>query len=475
MKKKIIIIVSAINALLLILIGIVAFNSHDISKTLLSQQAADFWAGESEERFSQVSCFFPQSELSSKTSVNSFRTTIDSKLIEAGVEPKEQGSFWSDAYSGQTSVQVEGDKGKSSATAIAVGGDYFLFHPFYLMSGSFISDDTVMQDRVVLDYELAWKLFGGTELEGMTVKIDGKPYYVAGVVKRETDKYSERAFSGDPVIFMSYDALSDAETELGISSYELVMLDPISKFAETTLTKGLAGETGVVVENSKRYSFTSIFSILKNFGDRSMVKSTVLYPYWENAARLTETYIARNYVIIALLAIFPFICLVYLSVILIRLLIKWIKLLAFKIWDAWDDRYGRLDARKKRKQKKHEALENKGSPDEDSTAPDEANAAPDEDSTEPDEDSTAPDEANAAPDEVGAAPDKVGAAPDKKQHKRRFPSFKKAGGHGGAPAKSPRYNAQPPEENLFADRELTLDIENIVREVMSENEAKDRR
>ncbi len=436
MKKKKIIIVSAVNALLLIIIGIVVFNCHSISQTLLNQQAADFWAGESEERFAQISCFFPQDEMSTKAKITSFRATIDSKLIEAGIEPKEQGSFWTDAYSTKSTVQVEGDKGKSAATAVGVGGDYFLFHPYYLMSGSYLTDDTVMQDRVVLDYELAWKLFGGTQLEGMTVKIGGKPYYIAGVVKRETDKYSQKAFLGDPVIFMPYDAFSDGETEIGINCYELAMLDPISDFAETTVKNGLAGETGVVIENSKRYSFESIFSVLKNFGERSMVKNAVVYPYWENAARLTETYIARNYIIIALLAVFPLICLVYLAVIFIKHLIKWIKLLAFKTWDAWDDRYARREARKLRNQKKLEAKEK----------------PQEQDETDAD------------------------IQGRKKRFKIKLPTIKKHSVQNDNEAKVLEQIADAEEvsDNPFLDKELALDIESIVREVMSESELKNK-
>ncbi|NLT63301.1 MAG: ABC transporter permease, partial [Clostridiales bacterium] len=221
-----------------------------------------------------------------------------------------------------------------------------------LLSGGYIYDSDLMKDRVVLDYDLSWKLFGGTQLEGMTVKINGKPYYVAGVIQRETDKFTKKAFTGEPVIFMSYSAFSELNEEAEIGCYELSMPDPISEFSKITATEGFASSEPVVVENSKRFGFMNIYNIFKNFGSRSVADKGVIYPYWENAARVAEIYIARLYVIIALLAAFPFICLIILLVRLIKLLKAKLKLLGLKLWDAWDDRYARRAARQERRMMK---------------------------------------------------------------------------------------------------------------------------
>ena len=348
MKNKKRILLYAVNALLLILIGVCLLRAGSYSRVLLSQQAAKYWAGDSDERFAQVSCFFPVNNKASADTINAFRKGIDGKLIDAGVEPRQEGESWTDCYSSVGSLTVAGDRDSSEATAIGVGGDFYLFHPFELVSGSFIAEDDLMKDRVVLDYELAWKLFGGTSLEGMTVTIGGTPFYVAGVVRRETDKFSSRAFSGEPVIFMAYSTLSALQEETSISCYEAAMPDPISNFAENLLTESFKTQKGVVVENSSRYSLPAIYGLFKNFGNRSMATSGVIYPYWENAARVSEVFIARLYVIIALLGLFPFICLVILAVRLIKLLAAKLKLLKFELWDAWDDRYARKEAWKER-------------------------------------------------------------------------------------------------------------------------------
>ena len=264
----------------------------------------------------------------------------------------EEGKDWTDCYSAVDSLTVSGDRDSSEATVIGVGGDFFLFHPYQLVSGSYISDDDLMKDRVVLDYELAWKLFGGTSLQGMTVTINGNPYYVAGVVRRETDKLSQKAFTGEPVMYISYSTLSALNEKTGISSYELAMPDPISKFAKSFVQESFKTQKGVVVENSTRYAFTNIYSIFSHFGNRSIVASGAIYPYWENAARISEVYIARLYVFILLLALFPFVCLVVLTVRFIKFLKLKLKRVAFLIWDAWDDRYARQAAREEKKTQK---------------------------------------------------------------------------------------------------------------------------
>jgi len=349
-------IISALNALLLILIGVCLWRCHIYSNMLIGQQAAESWAGQSKERFAQVSSYFPIGSVVDENAIFSFRKNIDKKLAEAGLEPKTEGKYWTDAYSAASTLKVEGDRGSSDTTVVGVGGNFFLFHPYPLHSGSYIYDSDIMKDRVVLDYELAWKLFGGAELEGMTVKINGKPYYVAGVIQRETDKFSKKAFSGEPLIFMSYSALSELKEGTSISTYEFSMPDPISKFAKNIASENFTSSKAVVVENSSRYSFLNIYNIFKNFGSRSVVNNAVVYPYWENAARISEVYIARLYIIILLLAVVPFICFVILLVRLIKVIFVKLKLLGLMLWDAWDDRYARQKARQERKTKKQSEI-----------------------------------------------------------------------------------------------------------------------
>ena len=84
--------------------------------------------------------------------------------------PKSVKNVYTDAYCAFGKTSVTGDHGSSDASVIAVGGNYFLFHPLELVSGTYFSESDVMHDRVVLDETLAWKLFGGSNLAGMHSK-----------------------------------------------------------------------------------------------------------------------------------------------------------------------------------------------------------------------------------------------------------------------------------------------------------------
>ena len=85
--------------------------------------------------------------------------------------------------------------GHGEASAIAVGGNFFDFHPIRLLNGTYLAESDLMKDRVLLDEDLAWLLFGGTDLQGMPMEINGVPFVVGGVVQREQDFASRRAYT----------------------------------------------------------------------------------------------------------------------------------------------------------------------------------------------------------------------------------------------------------------------------------------
>ena len=186
MKKFIKIGLIAVNVLLVMLIALCLWRCGSYGNTRVSQQASYLWRGESEERFAQVSLFTPVDRGLELTDIMGFRYGLDGKLGDAGIEAEENQKLWNDAYAAFSTRRVKGVKEASNVNVIGVGGDFFGFHPYELMSGSYISEDDLMGDRVVLDQELAWSLFGASDLEGMSVTIDDKPYYVAGVIKRES-------------------------------------------------------------------------------------------------------------------------------------------------------------------------------------------------------------------------------------------------------------------------------------------------
>ena len=295
-----------LNLILVLFVGICALIFRQVAGTLDSIRAADRWRGDSELRFAQIACFLPVDGPKSEGDILTFRQTLEQKLVDASLEAEEGKRLYADAYSGTAQMTVTGDHGSAEVKAIGVGGNFFLFHPLQLRSGSYISGDDLMQDRVVLDEVLAWQLFGGYDVAGMTVTINQKPYYVAGVVRRENDFASEEAYLDGAGMFLSYSAFHDITgAEADITCYEIVLPDMISGFGLGLVRENFSVGNGDIVENSRRYSLENLWQVIRDYGHRSMRNNGVIYPYWENAVRLTEDYLALLVVLMVLLGLCP--------------------------------------------------------------------------------------------------------------------------------------------------------------------------
>ena len=313
------------------------------TSSLLTQSAADAWRGESEERFAQISVFLPVDGTKTPDDIRMFRQSLENAFVQDSMEAPEGGSLYTDAYSGRTSLTVSSASGSSTVTAIGVGGDFFLFHPLPLRSGNYLTGEDYMADRVVLDEQTAWALFGSSDAAGMEVTINGVTYPVAGVVAREDDRASREALTAEDsqnaktataLVFMSYEALNHI-SETPIDCYEIVLTDPVSGYGKKLVADKFAAGNGVIVQNTGRYSVSRLWTVLTGFGTRVMSKQGVIYPYWENAARMTETYAALYLLLGVLLALMPAVCLV---IVLVKLIKREIRRAAYAAAHAIEDK-----------------------------------------------------------------------------------------------------------------------------------------
>ena len=313
----------SVNALLLIAFIVCLAVSATIRTTLRSQQAATAWAGQSGERFAQISAFLPDGSAFGENEIRSLRTSIDRALIEASIKEDEGRTLYADAWSAEGEVNIVSMRGSSTARAFGVGGDFFLFHPLYLRDGSYLSRNDLMKDRIVLDEELAWRLFGAIDIAGLEVLIGEKPHIIAGVISRENDFASSKAYTGGAGLFMSYESLSEMlESDAEIICYEIVMPDPITGYAFNTMTDIFPNKEAAIVENSARYKLSSIFGVIGSYGARSMRNDGIIYPYWENAARYTEDWLALLRLLSLLFIVFPAVCAVIFGIKGIRFLFR---------------------------------------------------------------------------------------------------------------------------------------------------------
>ncbi len=274
---------------ILILAAAVCFLAVSrLSRLLPSQYAAERWEGEGETPFTQLSCFLTADEAMTQGQIYTFRYAILDKLHEAGLEAGTDTRLFRDAWCAFGTLKASSEQANGDVSVIAVGGDYYSFHPLRLLSGSYLTEDELMKDRILLDEETAWFLFGGTDLVGMKVKLGGYPFVVGGVVEREQDFASKKAYSADRGVYMAYDSYALLVEGAGATCYELVIAEPVKDFGENFVREKFPVGKGELVLNSRRFSAERLLGLLGQFGERSMQRRAVIYPYWENAARCVE-------------------------------------------------------------------------------------------------------------------------------------------------------------------------------------------
>jgi hypothetical protein len=245
-----------------------------LSKEIEAQTAADRYG----KAYTQLSIFYPETARFYLRNIHNLSTLIDDQLSDNGTERP-----WKYCLSGSGYMFVKGDKGAYNLKMLAVDGDYFYFHPMKLRSGGYISGDDLMKDRVVLNVEAAWLLTGSIDIAGLTVDIMGRPYVVAGVVENEQDSFNQKAVNGEAMIIVQNSVFMGTANCL-----ELLLPEEADGFLEGIADRLIMVYNGTLLNNSKRYTYKNLWTVLKGLNKRVMVTGSFDLPYWENAARMSE-------------------------------------------------------------------------------------------------------------------------------------------------------------------------------------------
>ncbi len=297
--------ISLLLGLVLLLIG------TKVSSALKDQQFARRWSDKSD--CAQVTVFFSELAGFDADGVKELKYKIDNKLLQDSITTEsEDARLWVYAYSANGEVMVSSNNSESKVRAIGVGGDYFLFHPLELLSGSFFESDYYMKDVVLIDEETAWRLFGSNDVEGQLIEIGGTLHVVGGVVKKESGRMQELAGNDEPILYMSYESLAENGMVSYINSYEALLPNPISSYGMNLLTEVIPCDSKryEIVENTGRFNFVNLIKHVKNFGTRGMNAKGVIYPYWENVARGTEDFLVPAAVLGCLFLAYPIIIII---------------------------------------------------------------------------------------------------------------------------------------------------------------------
>lgn len=317
-KKKIIWIIICVLSFVIALL--ICWRREAIAGKQLSQRMARRWSVEGD--VAQVSCFFSKDASITRRSLQEFEHKLDLVLQEASIELSSENPgarLWTDAYSIPGRLSVSSERGTVFLRALGVGGDFFQFHPQELRYGNYFSDRDINKDYVVIDEETAWQLFGGINVAGKTVEINGKTHMISGVIKRPKGKKETAAGLSESIIYVSPETMENYAHETIVTHYEIVMPNPVKSYAMNTVKENLFVSESEVeyVSNTDRFSIPASLKIFSEFGYRSMRGNAVAYPYWENLARQCEDVLAF------LTAFMILFCAVPSAVIIIWLIWRW--------------------------------------------------------------------------------------------------------------------------------------------------------
>lgn len=349
-KKKMILVISCVISVLIFLV--LSGISSYLAEKQDSQMMAARWSDKGD--VAQVSCFLSQSAGLSEDAVLNFEHKLDSALVEASIvseSENENARLWADAYSATGKITMQSNQASVTVNAVGIGGDFFLFHPVTMESGSYFSGNDVMKDYCIVDEETAWQLFGSNDIAGQYITIGGIPHIITGVYSREEGRLPRAAGLDSSLVFVSYETLSKYGMANKIGCFEIVMPNPVKNYALNYVKENMGIDEAdmEVVENTTRYSLFSLLEKLGGFGTRSMNGKAIIYPYWENIARGYED-------ILILMLVFRIMFIAYPCVVMVVALViawkhkKWTtKSVFLMLKDKWEFLWEKLHDKRRRK------------------------------------------------------------------------------------------------------------------------------
>ena len=325
-------IIAAVNTAAVVGMIILTAVGSSAAKAQKYNYAAERWKNESKKDFGQVSCFFGKESGFDLKSVESMKAEFYAKLKEASIEPEEGKTLVPYAYSNPVGKAIISgdDLGTTEADITAVGGKFFFFRDFDLLTGAFFEDDDLMKTGVVVDRQVAFSLYGSDDIAGKNLYINNVKLFISGVIDFPKTKAEKNCAGETPKAYISYDAAKmifgggDDAWGQGISQelnrvtcYECISPEPVDNFTYNVVNDKCAqlykGKIKIV-NNADRFEPSKRIKALKKIEDNVVVREDIIYPYWENASRITDLKLSFIYGARRLLLIIPIITLAVLLI-----------------------------------------------------------------------------------------------------------------------------------------------------------------
>ncbi len=238
-----------------------------------------------------------------------------------------EGRVWIDAYSSDAVTSVTRPKSDikseltSNVTLTGVGGDFYLFHPFHMLSGAFIDKDTLNSRQIVLDKDLSFSFFGTYESVGETVLLNGLEYTVVGVCDTSDTKIDNISYGDLSHAYVLFSELSSAAssdpsaastgtspagnaatgmpgqengTKPAVMCYEAVIPNRLRGIAlqnmKTALeSTGKQSKDFLIIENTDRFSPIGLYNTVFPIGRTASLREGYNVPFWELSAETAES------------------------------------------------------------------------------------------------------------------------------------------------------------------------------------------
>ncbi len=274
-----------------VLLGVFELIIIGISGSIEFLDAGERWSA-SGDRFAVITLYTEEGAALSGDQVKSWARSIDARLLESSVAPNENARSWAYTYAAEETMTVTGPRDNATAEVIAAGGDFFVFHPQEFVYGAAFLNDESNPNGVVIDEDLAWKIFGATDIVGMEMSVNGIPFIVSGVSRRASDNgiynytYGER-----PRMYMSYAGYIKLRgDENHITMFETALPNAVRGFAQNIFSGSVNvnEDTMTVMEATERFSLMNRWNNMKILKYSWIRENKIEYPYWENEAKVAD-------------------------------------------------------------------------------------------------------------------------------------------------------------------------------------------
>ncbi len=290
--KKFNIILLIINAVLLSVFGIIYLRISSLSRDYSSDKAKEMWDND-KYKYSQISLYVSPSNGFDMMGIYSMRKSVEEKLKESSVldaEDNPEGRLWIDCASGDSTLSIAGKMGSCDVAVTGTVGDYFIFHPEDIMYGSYYTSEDINLDRIILDKQCSWQLFGSMDTVGMPLEINNKVFYVAAVVESPDNEVDKTAYGTKPRVYMPYESLKQLNGSFVLTSYEVCLPNIVKDYAYGVMKdiNTAPEDSSVLIDQTGRFGLLKLFTGFREIRESVMVTTNISYPWYENRTRSAE-------------------------------------------------------------------------------------------------------------------------------------------------------------------------------------------